>query len=450
MKIGLFLGNMSPTDGGAYTLLIDQLSALRQLQGIGKHDIVLLHDQSGIGLAEQFSEFPRLNVAATKFQVSTQSEVDEILAREAAEAQRRIDDFERRHQRLKRISDFLARGYNALYSPLIDTTPSAPAEPASPVPADVATEPLQKKSIYEREGIQFIIYLAPWLGEIEMDVPYAVFVWDLQHRENPWFPEVSSGTEWDRREQNYAVMLRRAAVIYTGTEEGRKQLALYYQIAPERIHILPFATPGFALEAASQPYEKKSALAALDLPAEYLFYPAQFWSHKNHVMVLEACRIIREEAGWDLGVVFTGSDKGNLGYVQDYARRLGLEGCTRFLGFVDKTHVPDLYRGAACLAFPTFFGPDNLPPLEAFALGCPVVASDIPGASEQLGDAAILVSPIDERAWVKAILSLREVAARDRLVTAGHKAAAALNWDDYAQNMIGAVERFSAIRRTWA
>jgi glycosyltransferase involved in cell wall biosynthesis len=43
------------------------------------------------------------------------------------------------------------------------------------------------------------------------------------------------------------------------------------------------------------------------------------------------------------------------------------------------------------LRYPSFFGAENLPPLEAFALGCPVIAADMPGAREQLGDAAILV-----------------------------------------------------------
>ena len=46
----------------------------------------------------------------------------------------------------------------------------------------------------------------------------------------------------------------------------------------------------------------------------------------------------------------------------------------------------------------SLFGPENLPPLEAMALGCPVVAADVPGAREQLGDAALRVPPIDAAA----------------------------------------------------
>ena len=55
-----------------------------------------------------------------------------------------------------------------------------------------------------------------------------------------------------------------------------------------------------------------------------------------------------------------------------------------------------LYTNAFSLVYPSFFGPENMPPLEAFALGCPVIASEVSGAKEQLGNAAILFDPRDE------------------------------------------------------
>ncbi len=51
----------------------------------------------------------------------------------------------------------------------------------------------------------------------------------------------------------------------------------------------------------------------------------------------------------------------------------------------------------------TFFGPENLPPLEAFALKCPVIASNVSGSEEQLGDAAILVNPVNPEEIAQAI-----------------------------------------------
>ena len=55
--------------------------------------------------------------------------------------------------------------------------------------------------------------------------------------------------------------------------------------------------------------------------------------------------------------------------------------------------MPEFYRRARAMVMPTFFGPTNIPPLEAFALGCPVAVSNIYGIPEQVGDAALLFDP---------------------------------------------------------
>jgi glycosyltransferase involved in cell wall biosynthesis len=461
MKIGLFLGSMSPMEGGAYTLLIDQLSALSRLHKSCGHEIVLFHHQAGSKLAEQFSEFPSVHLDAARLGVRTEEEFEGILRkreeqrlleeeqrmRAIAQDQKRHHEFERRRQNIGRISEFASRIYAALYDP--SRSPGASiSQPAVAGQVSEGSPTSWQASIYRRERIQFLIYLAPWFGEIVMDIPFALMLWDLQHRGSPWFPEVSAGQEWNRREQNYAELLRRATVIYTGTEKGRDEAICYYHVLPERVKVLPFLTPSFMLQAARRP-KNADRLLELEVPASYLFYPAQFWAHKNHVVVLDACKIVRDKTGWDLGVVFTGADKGNMSYVQEYAERAGLEKNVRFAGFVEREDILELYKGAFCLVFPTFFGPDNLPPLEAFALSCPVIASDIPGAREQLGDAAILVPPTDERALANSILSLRNGEVRAQLINAGLKVANGANWDDYGQRILDSVDEFAAIRRAW-
>ena len=60
------------------------------------------------------------------------------------------------------------------------------------------------------------------------------------------------------------------------------------------------------------------------------------------------------------------------------------------------------------MMMPTFFGPTNIPPLEAFACGCPTAVSNIYGMPEQVGEAAILFNPLSvdeianamERLWI--------------------------------------------------
>ncbi len=63
------------------------------------------------------------------------------------------------------------------------------------------------------------------------------------------------------------------------------------------------------------------------------------------------------------------------------------------LDYVPNEDMPALYKLARGLIMPTFFGPTNIPPLEAFATGCPVAVSDIYGMAEQAGGAALLFDP---------------------------------------------------------
>ena len=63
------------------------------------------------------------------------------------------------------------------------------------------------------------------------------------------------------------------------------------------------------------------------------------------------------------------------------------------LGFVSNENVTYLYKHAVGLVMPSYFGPTNIPPLEAMALGCPVAVSNKYAMPEQVGDAGLLFNP---------------------------------------------------------
>jgi len=145
-----------------------------------------------------------------------------------------------------------------------------------------------------------------------------------------------------------------------------------------------------------------------------------------------------------------GSDKGNVNHVKRWVNELGLEKQVRFLGFVPQEDLISLYRNAFALTYLTFFGPENLPPLEAFALSCPVVASDVSGAREQLGDAALLVDPANPAACAQAIKSLHDdPALRDVLIERGLERASRWTGRDFVRGVFSIFDEFEAIRRCW-
>jgi glycosyltransferase involved in cell wall biosynthesis len=297
-------------------------------------------------------------------------------------------------------------------------------------------------------NLDLICYLQPWMGEI-LDIPYISTVWDLQHRLQPFFPEVSLFNEFDRREETYRRALQRAAFIITPNEVGKQEIVRFYQVAPERVRPIALPTPAFALANQSHP-DEDGLFRRLGVNRDYLFYPAQLWPHKNHILLLLMLKDLKDRHGLDLQLVLTGSDRKNLPFLSEKIARLGLEEQVILAGFVTQPDLPPLYRRAAALVFPSLFGPENFPPLEAFALECPVIAGRIPGAEEQMGEAAVLVDPTNHQAWSDAVIRIMaDKELRATLIARGKRRACAFGPEEFARELLKLFDEFSLYRRTW-
>ena len=390
MRIGILLGNSGPTAGGGHTFQKEVFDALLAIGAQSQHFFVFLCHPD----------------AATKLPPRPLPNAEVVPLDVEAAAQRR-----------------------ALFGR---------SKPASKVRS--LDEQLQAARV------EFVWQLsAP--GQV-LEVPYMVVVWDLQHRLQPWFPEVSARGNWQHRDSLYSAVLGRAAAVIVGTQVGKLEVERFFRIDPSRILIMPHPTPRF-LEA---PVEvKRSVREKYGITGDYLFYPAQFWAHKNHVNLLLALKLLQSRLDRSLSVVFVGADHGNLGHVKATVERLDLADRVHFLGFVPREDLIDLYRQAFALSYVTFFGPENLPPLEAFALGCPVIASDVSGAREQLGDAVLYVDPTSPEQMTEAVLRLaREEGLRERLIGAGRKIAKARTPEGFVRDALAFLDRFEAVRRCWA
>lgn len=297
-----------------------------------------------------------------------------------------------------------------------------------------------------KEKIDFIWFPAPEMPSL-VNIPYAVTVWDLQHRLQPWFIEFSSKNDWFNRERVYKTMLQRAAFIITGTRQGREEIKNLFQIPHERIRIFPLSTPVFSID---EKFDAERIYAKYSISGEFVFYPAQLWPHKNHYIILKALCYLRDQYKIDIPAVFSGSDKGNGAYIKRLVSEYNLQDSVKFLGFVSREEIAALYKSAFALVFPSYFGPDNLPPLEAFALECPVIASNVPGTDEQLRDAALLFDPKDHIQLGELIKKLREdKALRSELVRRGKRRAAELNINNYISGIFAMLDEFEPVRGCW-
>jgi glycosyltransferase involved in cell wall biosynthesis len=242
-------------------------------------------------------------------------------------------------------------------------------------------------------------YKSPYLSRFN----FITTVWDLSHRDFMEFPEVSWHKEFETREELFSQYLKKAVAVIADSPIGKLNLLRRYGLDPGRIYILPFL-PSYATHLDNKAINIKQKYGIV---SDYVFYPAQFWAHKNHIYILDALRILKDEYDIKISAIFSGTDKGNLAYIKNKTQEFGLSRQVIFSGFVPAEEIGSLYRQALALVMPTYFGPTNIPPLEAFHIGCPVCYSDIEGARDQVQDAAFLIDLNDPMTLVEHLLILQ-------------------------------------------
>jgi glycosyltransferase involved in cell wall biosynthesis len=296
----------------------------------------------------------------------------------------------------------------------------------------------------QKEKIEFMWFASQFYMPIG-GIPFLFTVWDLQHRLQPWFPELSESAVWGQREKMFSEAIRKASYILTGTQAGKNEIIKFYDVPEEKIknHFL-HPTPAYALQC-DQVYPLPA-----DVHAPYIFYPGQFWAHKNHICILMALKGLRDKENIKINAVFTGHDYGNRKYIEKQIAELGLRDQVKIFGFVERKTLISLYQHSLAVVYPSFFGPENLPPLEAMALGTPVIAAKVSGADEQLGDNVLYFDPLNEAELADQILTVyKNESIRNQLIEKGRVRSRQYTIEHYINDILKLFDGFEKIRRCW-
>jgi glycosyltransferase involved in cell wall biosynthesis len=271
----------------------------------------------------------------------------------------------------------------------------------------------EKKLIEHNADI--VYFLTQSMGpEPLQKLNYITTVFDLCHRDTPEFPEVRIFGQFQGRELHCKNHLAQALLVVTESENLANLVSKRYGIDRTRCLAIPMSPAPLLGQDFSD--DKFSVLQKYNLEAGYFFYPAQFWSHKNHVRILEALVLLRE-TGNNFRVVFAGSDKGNQEHIENLVSQYSLNDQVKFLGFVPVEHMRGLYEGCAAVVMPTYFGPTNLPPMEAWMIGKPLIYSA--HLKEQAGDAAVYANPDSAMELAEAMKAVTDPEAAARLIAYG-------------------------------
>ncbi len=242
--------------------------------------------------------------------------------------------------------------------------------------------------------------------------PSVVSLPDIQE---VFYPEFFTKEDLFDRDLHFPESTRMADRVLTLSEFSKQTMVENHGLPPEKVIVATISV--------DRRFQRSGEIArppAGPLPEDFVFYPANFWKHKNHDGLLRALKILKEERDLVVNVVLTGFPDANGYPVEAKAVEYGVRGQVTRLGYVEVEEIAYLYRRARMLVFPSLFEGFGIPLLEAMTAGCPIAAADATSVPEVTGDAAVLFDPTSPASMADAIQRVWcEAGLRERLVAKG-------------------------------
>jgi glycosyltransferase involved in cell wall biosynthesis len=268
----------------------------------------------------------------------------------------------------------------------------------------------------------------PNLNFVATDKPLAVTVHDLSFIRHPRF--FSAKQRLWHRLVDAGRTLRRADAVVAVSAHTKADVIETFGIPAERIHVAhPAADARFRHQS---PGEIAHVRAMHRLPERFFLYLGALEPRKNIVGIIDAF----DRLSGDEELVIAGGGGWLNGDIFRRAAASPRAAKIRFLGYVDEADKPGLYAASLALVYPSFYEGFGMPPLEAMAVGTPVIASHVTSLGEVVGDAGLLVDPYvvgEIAAAMSALASEPELASTLR--KRGFARAKRFTWDESAARL---------------
>lgn len=288
--------------------------------------------------------------------------------------------------------------------------------------------PLVKK--IKEEGIEVLVFGQQGLFLANKRIKQICPIHDLMHRYESRFPE----RQQSREDNLFHCELRYVTAVLVDSQLGKSQVTESYLQGGKRnpfIQVLPYTVSKHITDLNEE---------VIETPDKYIFYPAQFWKHKNHLNLLKAVDLLKEDIP-DIHLILVGSEKNALNLVEKYIKDNKLESIVTIYHFVTKEKLVYLYKHATAMVMPSYFGPTNIPPLEAMALGCPVAVSNNYAMGEQVGDAGLLFNPNSPEEIADCIRKLwNDNQLKENMKIKGYRQMAKWQPKDFEKKLVDTIE----------
>ncbi|VVB55591.1 D-inositol-3-phosphate glycosyltransferase [uncultured archaeon] len=234
------------------------------------------------------------------------------------------------------------------------------------------------------------------------------------------------------------LILKHVDKIITVSNNTKTDLIKCFSIPGDKIKVIYLAADKIYYRRTNDeiiPIKKKYGLNS-----KIILYIGTLEPRKNVVGLIKSFHILKN-LGLEHKLVIVG--RKGWGYIEIFecVKKLNLQKDVIFLGYVPTEDLPAMYSMSDLFVYPSFYEGFGLPPLEAMACGCPVIASNTSSLPEVVGDAGIMIDPynIDELSEAMYSVLINEMDRKD-MIKKGLERAEMFSWKKTAEETLEVYE----------
>ena len=204
------------------------------------------------------------------------------------------------------------------------------------------------------------------------NIDYVTYIYEFHHLSRPDLPEYKGWSDFDFREELLDTNIKKSISLIVDTQKKGKDLIKYYNCFEDKINVIPLTASITELENKKEVQNSNTIVEYIKKNKEYFFYPAQYWSHKNHYYILCALQLLKKNYNRSIQFVFTGHKKNNFNFLVNKMNEFGLVNQITFFEYLNDEDIKNLYTNCKGVVMPSLVGYSSLPLYEAFYFEKPI------------------------------------------------------------------------------
>ena len=204
------------------------------------------------------------------------------------------------------------------------------------------------------------------------NIDYVTYIYEFHHLSRPDLPEYKGWSDFDFREELLDTNIKKSLSLIVDTQKKGRDLIKYYNCFEEKINVIPLTTSITELGNKTEAQNSNEIVDYIKKNKEYFFYPAQYWSHKNHYYILQALQMLKKNHNLSVQFVFTGHKKNNFNFLVNKMNEFDLGNQITFFEYLNDEDIKNLYAKCKGVVMPSLVGYSSLPLYEAFYFEKPI------------------------------------------------------------------------------